>query len=63
MNFQLKLQNERLENLNGQLAYSNEALSQTDIKSWEKKEFEICKAKIINEIAECEALIKVIKSL
>lgn len=63
MNFHLKLNNEKLQSLNGQLAYANEALSQSDIKEWETKEFQWVKEQVENEIIETKALIKRIKAL
>lgn len=63
MNFHLKLNNEKLESLNGQLAYVKEALSQHDIKEWEAKEFEFVKSEVEKEITETKALIERIKLL
>jgi 5'(3')-deoxyribonucleotidase len=63
MNFHLKLNNEKLQSLNGQLAYTNEALSQKDIEAWELREFTATKCDIIKEIWETEELIERIKEI
>lgn len=61
MNFQLNLNIKKLESLNGQLAYTNEALNQSDIKEWEVREFTATKCDIIKEIWETTELIERIK--
>ncbi|AUC15433.1 hypothetical protein BTO06_09900 [Tenacibaculum sp. SZ-18] len=58
MNFQLKLNKEKLQSLNGQLAYANEALCQSDIKDWEIKEFEFVKQEVEKDIVKTKALIE-----
>lgn len=63
MNFHLKLNNEKLQSLNGQLAYVNEALKQKDIKEWELIEFNEVKKAIELEITETKALINRIKAI
>ena len=63
MNFHLKLNNEKLQSLNGQLAYVNEALSQKDIESWELREFKEVKEATELEIIETKALINRIKAI
>lgn len=63
MNFHLKLNNEKLQSLNGQLAYVNEALNQKDIKSWELREFNEVKEATELEITETKALINRIKAI
>ncbi len=63
MNFHLKLNNDKLESLKGQLTYVNEALIQEDIQDWEKKEFEYLKNETILEIEETKALITRIKAI
>ena len=63
MDFHLKLNNEKLQSLNGQLAYINEALSQKDIEAWELREFTAAKCDIIKEIWETEELIERIKEI
>ena len=63
MNFQLKLNNEKLESLKGQLSYTIEALSQPDIEEWETKEFIYVKEMVEVDIKETKELIERIKSL
>ena len=63
MNFHLKLNNEKLQSLNGQLAYLNEALSQKDIEAWELREFKEVKEATELEIIETKALINRIKAI
>lgn len=63
MNFHLKLNNEKLQSLNGQLAYVNEALKQKDIEDWELREFKEVKEATELEIIETKALINRIKAI
>lgn len=63
MNFQLKLNIEKLQGLNGQLEYANMRLNQPDIKEWEIKDFTEIKCIVIKEILEIKELIERIKSL
>ena len=63
MNFQLNLNIEKLQSLNGQLAYANEALNQPDIQSWELREFKEVKEDTELEILETKALIERIKAI
>ena len=63
MNFQLKLNIEKLQGLNGQLEYANTCLNQSDIKEWEIREFTEIKCIVIKEIWETKELIERIKSL
>ncbi len=63
MNFHLKLNNEKLQSLNGQLAYVNEALKQKDIEAWELREFKEVKEATELEIIETKALINRIKAI
>ncbi len=63
MNFQLKLNEEKLQSLNGQLDYLNKCLDQQDIKEWEVREITTTKETIENEIVETRELIQRIKSL
>ena len=61
MSFQLKIQQQELKSLKGQLKYCNQALSQSDIEDWEKKEFEVLKLQYESKVKEIESLIKLIK--
>ena len=61
MNFQLKLNEDKLQSLNGQLNYINECLIKSDIELWEKKECLKVKGTIQGEIFETENLIEIIK--
>jgi len=61
MNFQLKLNEEKLQSLNGQLNYINECLTQSDIKEWEKKECLKVKGTIEIAIEETKKLIEINK--
>lgn len=63
MNFHLKLNNEKLQSLNGQLAYVNDALNQKDIEAWELREFKEVKEATELEIKETKALINRIKAI
>lgn len=63
MNFHLKLNNEKLQSLNGQLSYVNEALKQKDIEAWELREFKEVKEATELEIIETKALINRIKAI
>lgn len=47
-------QQERLQALKGQLAYTQNAL-QSDLASWERKEYEMVAAEYQKDIAELEA--------
>tara|TARA_R110000868_G_scaffold14021_1_gene65440 strand:+ start:24800 stop:24988 length:189 start_codon:yes stop_codon:yes gene_type:complete len=62
MNFQLTLNNEKLTSLKGQLNYTNEMLN-SNIQEWEKKEYNLTKEVIENNIIETKELIERIKSL
>jgi hypothetical protein len=61
MNFQLKLNEEKLQSLNGQLKYVNECLIQSDIELWEKKECLKIKGTIEIAIEETKNLIEINK--
>jgi hypothetical protein len=61
MNFQLKLNEEKLQSLNGQLKYVNECLIQSDIELWEKKECLKVKGTIEIAIEETKNLIEINK--
>tara|TARA_R110002167_G_scaffold284737_2_gene489854 strand:+ start:4967 stop:5161 length:195 start_codon:yes stop_codon:yes gene_type:complete len=63
MNFHLKLNNEKLQSLNGQLDYVNEALNQKDIEAWELREFKEVKEATELEIEETKSLINRIKAI
>jgi len=62
MNFQLKLNNEKLESLKGQLVYVNEMIV-SNIKDWEIIEYKATKTVIENDITETKELIERIKLL
>jgi hypothetical protein len=62
MNFQLELNNEKLESLNKSLEYCNKALC-SDLELWEKKEYILVKNEYKQEIIETKELIDRIKSL
>lgn len=61
MNFQLKLNEEKLQSLSGQLKYINECLIQSDIELWEKKECLKVKGTIEIAIEETKNLIEINK--
>lgn len=62
MNFQLKLNIEKLESLENQLIYVNEMIT-GNIKKWETKEYKLTKTVIENDITDIKKLIETIKSI
>ena len=62
-NLQLQIRKENIVSLNGQIAYCLEALSQSDIQEWEKREYEGVISDCKLDILRNQSIINDIKNL